>query len=140
MNIQIANQIAAMCNRMAKEWLDKSISRVIEVSELEVGEYSEHYSTVYAGEYTLEVSHKTKIEEDKQFEWQYSGGQDHDVCVGCDYIADVTAKNIDARDENGKLVATACVFDRVILSKIEAVIEIAASAKAEKDAEEYDPL
>ena len=139
MNQLIANQIAAMCNRMAKEWLDKSISRVIEVSELEVGEYSEHYSTVYAGEYTLEVCHKTKIHEDKQYDWFYSGGEDHDVCVGCDYIAEVTATNIDARDENGKLIASSIVLDRVILSKIESVIEIAASAKAEQDSDECDP-
>lgn len=138
-NTNLSKFLLEQATQHAKEWLDKSIGRVVEVSDCEVGEYSESLTTIWAGEYTLQVTHKTVIDEEPDFELRSCGWGDQEVFVGMDYTADIDITNIDAYDEDNKLVASNVLLDKPLMQKLAGLIAECAEQEAEESANDYDP-
>ena len=99
---------------------------------VEVNSHTDKYSNVTVGYANIGVIHKITMDREPITDWQYAGGQDHEVTTGVEYTATVNVE------------FTSVVFSSHIVCKIElpqGVLDrvIAAIAEqAEHEAEKAD--
>lgn len=99
---------------------------------VEVNSHTDKYSNVTVGYANIGVIHKITMDREPITDWQYAGGQDHEVTTGVEYTATVNVE------------FTSVVFSSHIVCKIELPQDVlnrviaAIAEQAENEAEKAD--
>lgn len=99
---------------------------------VEVNSHTEKYSNVTVGDANIGVIHKITMDREPITDWQYAGGQDHEVTTGVEYTATVNVE------------FTSVVFSSHIVCKIDLPKDVlnrvvaAIAGQAECEAEKAD--